>query len=228
MSPSILCLFWNLSAINLVWKLTDGNNELTNKFQFCPNFIFKYSYLLLTYVHFYFCCFVLSRARFIFLLFPSLLRSFSSVLLSFLSPFLPFSFPSFSFSFPLSSIYLLTFFLLCNPILYFFFVPFLSFFFGGGEPGGHVPPQILGAPRCPPPPHKSHAYIIVFLFAIYGACVNTFCPHKNHAYVFLKYALRYAYLIVFMPFYPPPPCDKSDDFFFLLVRLFRRKIRSPF
>ena len=36
---------------------------------------------------------------------------------------------------------------------------------------------------------------------LFHACVNTFRPHKNHAYAYLKYALKYASLIVFMPFF---------------------------
>ena len=73
---------------------------------------------------------------------------------------------------------------------------------GGGALGGTPPPpppphKFSVPPRCPPPPHKNHAYNM-FLF-VNIACVNTLRPHKYHSYVFLKYALKSAYLTVFMP-----------------------------
>ena len=65
---------------------------------------------------------------------------------------------------------------------------------------------------------------------LFRACVDNFHPHKNHAYVFLKYALKYAYLIVFMPPPPPPSLHTQHGWpfwsvCFLLVSLFRRKMR---
>ena len=85
------------------------------------------------------------------------------------------------------------------------------------------PPQILGAP---PPTKKSCLYnCLCFNLLFCTSVYNTFRPHKImliNCYVFLKYALKYAYLIVFMP----PPPDKSDDLLFFFCLSANREMRT--
>ena len=80
-----------------------------------------------------------------------------------------------------------------------------------------------GGATCPPPPtKKSCIYNFLCFNLLFRICVNTLRPHQNHAYVFLKYSLKYAYLIVFMPFIispPPPPSSRQNwwsGFFFFV------------
>ena len=62
---------------------------------------------------------------------------------------------------------------------------------GGGGPEGHVPPQILGAST-----KKNHAYIF-FNLLIMRVC-KYFAPQQNHAYAFLKSALKYLLISLFL------------------------------
>ena len=77
------------------------------------------------------------------------------------------------------------------------------------------PPQILGAPRCPPQKKPCINSIFYVLICYFARVLILSAPTKIMLICILKICFQICLnLIVFMPFYPPPPPDKSDDFFF--------------